>query len=224
MSDTIKSVSDLDKILNKYDDQWTIFRGVKDAAYHRLIPKIGREGSLKKLEYQEFLYEENFIFRLFKERSRLYLSYEPKNDWEWLSIAQHYGLLTRLLDWTRNILVAAYFAVEKPFDGDSAIYVYKIKGFVDTDTNTNPFNTSEVAKYIPSRISQRITAQDGLFTIHPNPLEEMDNDEIQKILITKDARRSIKKRLNKYGIHRGSLFPDLDGISSHINWLRTIKH
>ncbi|MFZ2235986.1 MAG: FRG domain-containing protein, partial [Dokdonella sp.] len=38
-------------------------------------------------------------------------SREISTDWEALAIMQHYGGMTRLLDWTRNPLVAAWFAL-----------------------------------------------------------------------------------------------------------------
>jgi hypothetical protein len=47
---------------------------------------------------------------------------EPNDYFGWLFLAQHYGLPTRLLDWSESPLVALYFAVTDQEDRDGCIW------------------------------------------------------------------------------------------------------
>jgi hypothetical protein len=88
-------------------DIW--FRGVKRSSF-QLIPGA----------YWRSQCDEESLFVSFKAAAPSYVPTRPGNDWEWYFLGQHYGLPTRLLDWTESPLTALYFALTEK-DGDCAV-------------------------------------------------------------------------------------------------------
>jgi hypothetical protein len=194
-----------------------VFRGVRNASY-KLVPKVGRFKKYTKRLERDILYQ-------FKRYARPFLEHdlEVDNDWEWLAIAQHHGLATRLLDWSSNPLVAAFFATEGDADTDGAIYVLNAYWIIDTRRVRSPFQMSDIMIFQPANITKRIAAQAGHFTVHPRPAQPLDRRTIDKLIIPNKLREEFQMILFNYGIHRGTLFPDLDGQAQVINWSAKIR-
>jgi hypothetical protein len=217
----INSFEELHNAIMSYGRKTIAYRGVRNSSYE-LIPKIGRVNFLDTSII--FERQEQRVLEYFKARSIPFIQTQCENLWDWLALAQHHGLPTRLLDWTLNPLVAAYFAVEKEHDGNSVIYAYKIRKYLNLELNPDPFKVDNISIFIPKHITQRITVQSGLFTIHPNPTEPMDSTDLVKYIVPHDFRRELKFILYRYGITKASLFPGLDSLAEHIEWLRTVKY
>jgi hypothetical protein len=214
----INDFTEFHRIIDTYDARTVIYHGMKSVEYP-LIPKIGRVVPPDSLSSREK--NEQEILRLFKERAFQYLDFIPASDWDWLAIGQQYGLPTRLLDWTENPLVACFFAVDEASKTDSVIFVYRNNSYISVDQHPDPFKYRKVGKFIPRHLTPRITTQGGLFTIHPNPYEPFESSDIEKIIIPNELRSGLKKTLNRYGVDRFSLFPGLDGLAAHIEWLQS---
>lgn len=152
----------------------------------------------------------------------------PSSYLDRLALAQHHGLATRLLDWTKNPLVACYFACCEHPTVDGAVYMYEMPSRIITEE----FDFSLLAQqegifgYLPKAIAPRILNQKGLFTVHcdaMHPIDvepsRIDNSEpnLVRMVIPSKLKEEVLKLLYDYGIDQSFLFPGLDGLSAQIN-------
>jgi hypothetical protein len=164
-SNVIRSFVDFHAMVQSYRTGHYIFRGESSTEY-KLRPKYGRSTSSTRKDWLEI---EVAVLEAFIRRGSPYVTPQPANKWEWLAIAQHYGLATRLLDWTENPMVAAYFALAGLPSNDCVIYAMDQEALPQADQSKSPFDLDGVVLYEPAHVSTRIAAQAGLFMVCGRP-------------------------------------------------------
>jgi hypothetical protein len=212
---TVNSITELFQLLGKYQySRAWIFRGQQNYSW-KLIPKIGRTNFREKLNQ----ISEIDLFESWKRYALHYLDKEPINNFDWLTLAQHYGLVTRLLDWTKNPLSALYFLTEYNDKCDAALFCIEVLKS-DSDLPDNPFACDKFIIFLPKGLSARIISQRSIFTISNNPhipLEDALNRKIHKIKIPGVLIPPLKEHLDFYGVNIFSIYQDLDSISKYLN-------
>lgn len=207
-------------------DEILLYRGQYTGA--KLLPKIARElDELNQTSWSRkktFIELENEMFNTFKRKLVPYVQKIPESDIDLLAIGQHYGLTTRLLDWTENPLVALFFA-----GNNGTVWILRIKkdNIIDLKKELNPFIFEDIKIFRPSLLDNRLISQNGWFTLHPFnkedncfvPMEELDlyKSTLKHIKINS---KNIIDQLDVCNINTATLFPDISGLSKYLsnNW------
>lgn len=177
------------------------FRGVNCSNY-TLLPKIARDGK----EPNAIFEREARLLTRFRQRSMAYWpAGYPQDEWEHLFAMQHYGMPTRLLDWSENLFVAAHFALSSvpshSHEGDCIPVVWcvdpvewnrstpvlseygtSIQVLTTADDELEPYRPASTRKRNKSPIaifgahnSERIVAQRGTFFVWGNEAKPLED-------------------------------------------------
>lgn len=163
------------------------FRGHADASW-QLLPGFLRSSADTS---------ETTLLNRFRQSAAMLAEYHPSTSFDWTFLMQHYGVPTRLLDWSESPLISMYFAVEDSASGadtDAALWclwpttlnrhaniVDKVEGqYIPSfeDEELQSYSTESLRQNtrielypvatIATRNNARIQAQLGTFTIHHN--------------------------------------------------------
>ena len=202
-------------------NEW-VFRGQSNKEW-RLQPSVGRGDSYT-------LHWERLLLDQFRRLAEPYVTSAELTEWDWLALAQHHGLPTRLLDWTSNSLVACFFACAKArphsreVDGRVIAIETGSVGFYDSkeQMELDPFEIESAKLIKPRALSGRILNQRGLFSIHAHPdqywgvrTKGIKNDQFD---IPAEMKESLLRGLHNIGIDDAHVMPDLDGLARMLKW------
>lgn len=207
------------------------FRGIPDGRF-KLLPGLFRAGNRKPDA------ESNMFADFWTKIKDVPIS----GNWERISYMQHYGVPTRLLDWTDHLNVAVYFAVAYSATtrtGDPYIWImnpFKLNALycgkrvlfdavdrIDFDyyaAARSRFPNELPIALRPTWSNDRIRAQAGGFTVHGRselPLDDLVDREIAKrVPIPHDIVADLRKKLRDEGTNHFTTIGGPEGMARHL--------
>lgn len=219
------------------------FRGVGEYPSHRLEPTLLRHKDVKTGHIDPLTLEQRLKTR-FQQTSPPFLSNIPQVDFDWLFLQQHYGVPTRLLDWTENPFIALYFALSSsPKGSNASVWMldpmkWNQKALANPTLDRIPdptmptareflknpgddFSTSDPIAIFGNHTNPRITAQRGTFVMFCKSREPMENlnyagDCLECFQIQSDKKIALYEKLLSIGYTHSVVYPDLSGLGTEM--------
>ena len=202
-----------------------VFRG--QAVQGNLLPSIARKDPTK-----DTMESEKETLDLLKTLGASHLQGPNETDLDLLVKAQHFGLQTRLLDWTSNSLAALWFACSDTAKGDVFVYALEVDNLLLPRTvyAESPFKVAKTKALLPRLNNPRVIAQHGWFTLHrystkakrfvPLEVNPDTKKHLHEYRIPEARRQEMLVALDRHGVSARTLFPDLGGLCHYLNWRR----
>ncbi|MEE4127052.1 FRG domain-containing protein [Pseudomonas viridiflava] len=158
--------------------------------------------------------------------------------YEILAVAQHYGIPTRLLDWTEKGFVACYFAAASANLEIDSMKMPRIAIWALETTNARYWETASIIR-TPGGTSKNQAAQSGLFTTHNvkakssddlykvEALEDVEeiykdsasHEPLIKMTLPVDQAPALLNMCSRLGVDGSTLFPGFHGVAkSVLDW------
>lgn len=237
----LKNVAQFIEQIESLDTGTWIFRGQASCMWP-LLPSAHRnlgKDCITPNEVREF---ELSMLEEFRRRARFFISNPPHTIVDWLVFAQHYGIPTRLLDWTENPLVALFFSVRQPnaSQSDSVIFAMKVNDEkAPLSTEEDPFSVSDIRLLRPNYLDLRMLVQASIFTVEPfRKIDEICSQrdsnlgssqnsgnsgdskdvgrEVRFWFIEAAQKRRIYENLDRLGFSDRTMFPGLESLSGEV--------
>jgi hypothetical protein len=208
--------------------------------WYRGQAKVSYSLTPSLLRYQDGLSKEQKLFDDY-EQSAAHLQGQKDNQWDLLNDMQHYGVPTRLLDWSDVLGIAVAFALfdSNDDDVDSAVYVLnplalnELSGLKEIKRARSDPDFGYKAVYwqgrpfspnLPIAVdgifnSDRLRAQRGVFTVHGRDAKSLDQQVpsvVRKVVLPAVVKSEAREFLEHANLNAFSIYPDIVGMAQHI--------